>query len=445
MFELPAFEQLKQTAWGRFLVDLVAIEALAQLAVVLAAFAVARLAAPWLRRRLGAWRKRLARNAGGRRVAAALSAAAMPLLWLLPLWPASWIAEEAGWPHRLIAAAASLLSAWLVIRMLAAVVVKPVWARAAAVAVWTVAALDITNLLQPTLALLDGVALHMGETRISLLLLVKGVLWLVVLIWLALAAARLAERRLMSVAGLSPSVQVLLGKLARALLLTVAVLATLNAVGIDLTAFAVFGGAIGLGLGFGLQKVVSNLVSGIILLLDKSVKPGDVVAISGTYGWINALSARYVSVITRDGIEHLIPNEELITNRVENWSYSHKLVRLKIPIGIAYGCDPHQAIALCVDAAASVKRVLPQPEPRCLLRGFGDSSLDLELRVWIDDPTKGVANVTSDILLAIWDVFQAHGIAIPFPQRDVHIRSMPSRRPAGGDDGGVGNGGEEGY
>lgn len=206
-------------------------------------------------------------------------------------------------------------------------------------------------------------------------------------------------------------------------LITIAILITISAAGIDLTALAVFGGALGVGLGFGLQKIFSNLVSGFILLMDRSIKPGDVIAIGQTYGWINHLNARYVSVITRDGIEHLIPNEVLITERVENWSFSNNLVRLKIPVGISYKSDVRHAMELCVDAAMMTPRILLNPEPRCLLRGFGDSSVDLELRVWIEDPANGRGNVLSEVLLGVWDRFHEHGIEIPYPQRDLHIRS----------------------
>ncbi len=165
--------------------------------------------------------------------------------------------------------------------------------------------------------------------------------------------------------------------------------------------------------------------------MDRSIKPGDVIAVDNTYGWINHLGARYASVITRDGIEHLIPNEELITQRVENWSYSNDLVRLRIPIGISYNSDPRKAIELCVEAAQMVPRVQLQPEPRCQVMGFGDSSVDLELRVWINDPQNGRANVISEVLLEVWDRFHEHDIEIPFPQRDLHVRSLLGEKELG--------------
>jgi small-conductance mechanosensitive channel len=195
----------------------------------------------------------------------------------------------------------------------------------------------------------------------------------------------------------------------------------LSTIGLDLSSFAILGGAIGVGIGFGLQKVVSNLVSGLILLIDRSIKPGDVIEIEGTYGWINSLRARYASVITRDGKEHLIPNEDLITNRVINWSFSDRNVRVRVPVGISYDANPRDAIKLCLDSANASARTLQNPEPKCLVTGFGENSIDLELRFWIDDPSNGVGNIRSEVLLGIWDRFKENGVNIPFPQRDVRI------------------------
>jgi small-conductance mechanosensitive channel len=197
----------------------------------------------------------------------------------------------------------------------------------------------------------------------------------------------------------------------------------LGSIGIDLTAFAVFSGAVGVGVGFGLQKVVSNLVSGVILLLDRSIKPGDVIELDGTYGSVIALNARYASVQTRDGKEYLIPNEDLITQRVTNWSFSNDLIRLHVKVGISYRSDPHAAIGLALEAARDVPRVLPKPPPNCLLVGFGDSTIDLELRFWISDPVNGIANVRGAVMLNMWDLYQQHGIELPYPQRELTLRN----------------------
>jgi small-conductance mechanosensitive channel len=190
-----------------------------------------------------------------------------------------------------------------------------------------------------------------------------------------------------------------------------------------LTAFAVFSGAVGIGIGLGLQKSIANLFSGVLLLMDKSIKPGDLITVGDTYGIVESLNARYASVKRMDGTEHLIPNENLIGQEVINWTHTDKLIRPDIVIGVHYQSDVRKAMELCVQSAIEVQRVLDSPEPECLLIGFGDNSVDLKLRFWINDPERGVINVKSEILLGIWDKFREHDIEIPYPQRDLHIRS----------------------
>ena len=220
---------------------------------------------------------------------------------------------------------------------------------------------------------------------------------------------------------ISPSMQVLAVKGLQLALYGCAFFLGVKAVGIDLTGLAVLSGAIGVGLGFGLQKVVSNLVSGVIILLDKSIKPGDVISLGDTFGWIQTLGARYASVVTRDGKEYLIPNEDLITGQVVNWSHSNDFVRLDIHFGTAYNDDPHQVRALAIEAAKSVDRVLSFKAPVCHIVGFGDSSVDYILRFWIKDPTGGLTNIRGNVYLALWDTFKENDISIPFPQREVRM------------------------
>lgn len=345
----------------------------------------------------------------------------LPVLWIILQSVSVLVAKNTGWPSHLLESAVSLLTAWIIIRLATSLVADPGWSRAIAVSAWSLAALDIVGVLDPTLSVLDNMAINFGDTRISVLGLGKALLALAALFWLAGFTSSLMERRIAGMSSLTPSVQVLFGKLLKITLYVIAFVLAMNTVGIDLTAFAVFSGAVGLGLGFGLQKVVSNLISGVILLLDKSVKPGDVIAIGDTYGWINSLSARYVSVITRDGTEHLIPNEELISQRVENWSYTDQLIRQRLPIGISYSSNLRKAIELTVQAAEEQERVLENPAPVCHLKSFGDNSVDIELRIWLRDPRSGLSNVRHDILLRIWDLFQANGVEFPFPQRELHV------------------------
>jgi small-conductance mechanosensitive channel len=203
----------------------------------------------------------------------------------------------------------------------------------------------------------------------------------------------------------------------------IAIVVAFAVVGIDLTTFAFMAGALGVGIGFGLQKIVSNFVAGVILLLDRSIKPGDVISVGKTFGWVTSLSARYTSLTTRDGVEHLVPNEILIAERVENWSYSDNNIRLKIGFGISYDSDVRAAQCIALEIARGIDRVLTDPPPICHLVNFGDSSVDFELRLWIKDPEEGVSNIMSTVRFALWDRFHEAGIAFPYPQRDVHVRS----------------------
>jgi small-conductance mechanosensitive channel len=423
---------LELTHW--FTEELLVLSTLGQVSAVVAAFLVALPIAPALRRSIERLGKTKWMERGGVQVTRVIAPLALPIVWLILQWLTVLVASQAGWPHRLVQITVSLLTAWVVIRLASQLVRDPTWSKLIAISAWTVAALNIVGLLDDAIVLLDGLALQLGALRLSALTAIKGVLSLAVLLWIATMLSSLLERRISTLPNLTPSVQVLFAKLLKILLITVAIVAALSTVGIDLTAFAVFSGAVGVGIGFGLQKVVSNLISGVILLMDKSVKPGDVISVGETYGWIKTLGARYASVVTRDGTEYLIPNEDIITQQVVNWSYSNNEVRLKIPIGISYKSDVRKAIALCLEAAAEVERVVKEPKSVCLLKGFGDSSVDLELRIWINDPQNGVSNVKSQVLLLVWDRFHEHDIEIPFPQRDLHIRSaepVPVVTPAG--------------
>jgi small-conductance mechanosensitive channel len=408
-------------AW--LLANVLAISNLAQVAVIVVIFFASRFAAPRLAQVIARLSARRFPEGRARQLLNSLGSFILPITWLIGVWLADWIAVYAGLQSHVLRLVESLLAAWVVIRLTSSIVHNPVWARVIAVSAWVVAALNILGLLTPTMAFLDSIGFGFAGLWVSALTVIRGLAMLAILLWLAVTASQIIERRVSTLTALTPSLQVLLAKLLKVVLVTIAVVVALGSAGINLTAFTVFSGAVGLGIGFGLQKAVSNLVSGVIILLDRSIKPGDVIALGNTYGLIASLGARYVSVVTRDGTEHLIPNEELITQRVENWSYSNSLVRLKVPIGIAYSSDVRKAIKLVAEAAQSVARVLPTPAPICLLKGFGSSSVDLELRFWINDPYNGVSNVKSEVLLDVWDRFHEHGIEIPFTQQDLNLRS----------------------
>lgn len=279
--------------------------------------------------------------------------------------------------------------------------------------------------LQPLLATLDRAGLTIGARRISLLGVVNAVVIIVVLFAVARLANRVLTHSISRLTRLDVSQRTLVQKLAGIAVIAVAVLIGVDLLGIDLTALAVFSGALGLAVGFGLQKTVGNLLSGLILLMDRSVKPGDVIVVGDTFGAVSKIGVRAVSVVTRDGKEHLIPNEQLMVEPVENWSYSNRNVRIHIPVGVAYSTDLPLAQKLMIEAATAAERVLKEPVPTVWLRGFGDSSVDHEILAWIEDPEAGVGNVQSDILNRLWLLFKEHEIEIPFPQSEVYIRSLP--------------------
>ncbi|UWQ51623.1 mechanosensitive ion channel [Leisingera caerulea] len=351
------------------------------------------------------------------------------VLFVVLIWTVVLIMQEATWPSRsrLLAVAANLSLAWLIVSFATRLVGNPLLRNIVKYGAWVWITLRILGITQEATALLDSIAIDFGDLRISLFLVVQAVVILGVMLTLARVISQIAANRIRSNSEISPSMQVLGAKLAQILLFGGAFFIGLKAIGIDLTGLAVLSGAIGVGLGFGLQKVVSNLVSGLIILLDKSIKPGDVISLGETFGWINSLGARYVSVVTRDGREYLIPNEDLITTQVVNWSHSDRFVRLDLTFGTAYGDDPHKVRKIAIEAASSVNRVLQygSKKPVCHITGFGDSSVDYVLRFWIDDPTGGLTNIRGNVFLALWDSFQAQGISIPFPQREVRMLNDP--------------------
>jgi small-conductance mechanosensitive channel len=386
-----------------------------------------RFACGWIERAAAArpdswWGRR------GRWVASKLVPLLTPVAWAAGLWVAVAVARCLGWPQDLTRIVANLLAAWLAIRLAADLVPHPALARLVALVAWILAALNILHLLEPLAEVLDSAAVTIGQLRISSLTLIEGVLSLAVLLWTATAASRLFEQRITRVTELSPRARALFAKLLKIALVTLAVVLALASIGFDLSTLAILGGAVGVGVGLGLQKAVSNLFAGILLLLDKSVKPGDVIQVGETYGWVASLGARYVAVETRDGTQYLIPNEDIITKQVLNWSHRSTRVRLKVRVRAPLDADLELVLALMKQAAGRPARILETPAPNALVLGFGESAIELELRFWIADAPRGVQNVKSEALLEIWRLFRANGIPIPRPARDVYLHS-PTGRP----------------
>ena len=274
---------------------------------------------------------------------------------------------------------------------------------------------------------LDSFAVELGDWRVSAFDVIFAVGAVLLVLAFAMIATRLTRSALRRVKALDGTQSVLAEKLATIVIWVVTFLIGVDLLGIDLTALTVFSGAFGLAIGFGLQKTFGNLIAGIILLLDKSIKPGDVIAVSDqsgqqTFGQIRRIGIRAVSVTTRDEREYLIPNENLMINQVENWSYSSKNVRVQVPVGVSYDADMALAEKLMLEAAAKARRVLATPPPTVWWNGFGDNAVNFTIHCWINDPEEGVGNVKSDVLKHLWALFKEHEIGLPFPQRDLNLK-----------------------
>ncbi len=396
-----------------------------QVVTVAALYLAARLISSRLEPRLEQRVRTIKGHPGLLRMIAALLRRSHLILFVAFLFVTLAIMRSLTWPSHsyIISVALSLALAWLVISVLSRVIRSRLIGRLIAIVVWIYVAVFILGITDKVAAFLEGIGFSVGNLHISALLLLKALVLLSVTLWLAVAAGNFLETRIQRSEELTPSLRVLIGKLLKISLIVVAGVFAVSGLGIDVTAFTIFSGAVGVGIGFGLQKVVSNFISGIIILMDRSIKPGDTISLGETFGWIRELRARFVSVVTRDGREYLIPNEDFITREVINWSFSNELVRLDVAFGVSYDSDPHQVAALAIEAASSVDRVEPSKEPVCWMTGFGDSSIDFLLRFWINDPQNGITNIRGKVLLALWDSFKANGINIPFPHREVIMKT----------------------
>ena len=401
-----------------------AVEAAVAGGLVLAALAIGVLAGRTLGPRLAhAWRTHVGHHQEGvwERMPAITRHVVAALILLLVLGARAW-SGWAGAPIGLALGAATALAAHQLLRGLGI----PRWAS------WLVAAVLFVALfsravggLEPITRVLDGIGVDVGRRRLSLLGAITSLVVVVALIAVVRLLNRVVSQSLARAKGLDATQKLLGQKIAGIVLVVAAFFFGIDLLGIDLTAFAVFSGAFGLAVGFGMQKTIGNLIAGIILLMDRSIKPGDVIVVGDSFGWVNKIGVRAVSVVTRDGKEHLIPNEDLMTREVENWSYSDRNVRVRIPVSVAYDCDLKLAQSLMLKAATESPRVLASPKPNVWLTAYGNDGVEHEILAWISDPEGGVGNVKSDVLNRLWWLFKDAGIDIPFAQQDVYIRSWP--------------------
>ena len=346
-----------------------------------------------------------------------------PIVWLILLFVMQ-VGPFSGALSTLADDIMNLLSAWIVIRLATQFIRNNFIRNVFALSIWTTVALRILGLLIATRTELDRISLSFGAYRLSALSVVKGAFALCVLLYGAIFISALIERRVQTSRGLTPSSKVLITKIVRTLLVIIALIVAVTSAGIDLSLLAVFSGGIGLGIGFGLQKVVSNIFSGLLLLLDLSIKPGDIIEMpNGAYGWVQKMGARYTEILTRENKSHIIPNENFITQEFINWSHGDTVVRVDVDFGVHYDSDPHAVLAIAQGAAQSVKRVLAEPPPVCHITAFADSAINFKLFFWLKDAENGVINIRGDVLLALWDAFKANKIEIPYPQRVVRIEN----------------------
>ena len=400
----------------------------AALVVILLAAALAWAAGKWLGPRLADFweRKAGARTEGiAQRMCAMVRYASLWLVTALALGLYAW-PPLASLLLGLVAAVAAALSVRQLVRGLH-LSRWIAWALAAFLFVAILA--DAVGGLDKIRAVLDGMAFTIGSRRLSLLILIQIAVALLALYLVVRLINRLVGQSIQHASGLDPTQQLLAQKLAAIAIIAIAFFVGIDLAGIDLTALAVFSGALGLAVGFGLQKTFGNLIAGIILLMDRSIKPGDVISVGDSFGSVSKIGVRAVSIVTREGKEHLIPNENLMTEEVINWSYSTRDVRISIPVGIAYDCDVALAQKLMIEAATAAKRVLDSPKPVVWMTAFGESSIEHEIRIWIVDPEAGLGSVRSDILNRLWQLFRENGIEVPYPQRDVRVKSLPGGAP----------------
>jgi small-conductance mechanosensitive channel len=340
----------------------------------------------------------------------------------------------------LLAAAERLILAYIVVRIgvlvFAATLGNKTWIQTwetrLSLLIWLAIAAEYLGWLDPIIFTLDSVGIAAGKSRITVWSVLKLLFTLTLFMLAATWISRWVERRVKKLTGVAMSTRIGIAKFANAFLIALSILIGLNAAGVDLTALTVLTGAVGLGLGFGLQSIAANFVSGFVLLMDRSIKPGDVISLSGqsgtsteNFGWVQELRGRYVVVRDRDGVEMLVPNQQLISNAVINWSYTDPRIRLKLPIRISYRDDPELALKILRDACEGQERVLTEPAPVSRLMHFSDSGIELELRFWISDPQEGVNNVRSEVNRAIWRLFKENKITIPIAQREIIIHSAP--------------------
>ena len=418
--------------WHWFIQAMLNLDIALQIGLIAAAIIPALMFGPRLRRLVEHHTASRIRTGLARRLLSAALALATPLALLTVLALIRIVLGSLERPFALVDAAMSLMTAWLVIRAVTLIIRSKFWSNVAFYVIWPVAALDVFGLLDDVVMQLQALAIPLGETDegtpvdLSLFDILRTVIYFAALFWLASLAGRTVNSQLEKAEELSPAFRALIAKILGFVLPVAALLIALQLTGFNIATLAIFSGAVGIGVGLGLQKTVANFAAGFTLLADKSIKPGDALEIDGIFGWVTEMQSRYVSIRTRDGTEMLIPNERFIAEGVINWSKSDRAVRVHAPFGVTYATEDVELVQrVAIEAASGVARVIADKPPACNLMAYGDSAVDFDLRFWITDPENGLANVRSDVYVALWKAFKANGVEFPFPQLDIHVKDLP--------------------
>lgn len=317
-----------------------------------------------------------------------------------------------------------ILYLWVVIKVISKMMIKNKLLKKTLIySAFVIIVLNVLNLYSDTVLLLDGISVTVSDYKISIYSIIKSIVYFTVVFKVALILNSFVAQRIEISEDLNPTIKALMTKANTVLVFIFATILFINILGIDLGSLALFTSALGVGIGFGLQKIVANLISGVTLLIDKSLKPGDIIEMEGMFGTVNVMGSRYTSIVTIEGKEYLVPNEYFISNQVVNWSHSNRLVRHSVDVGVSYHSDIHQVMALLEEGSKDIERILKTPKVEVQLIGFGDSSVDFKVQFGVNDPQRGILNVKSALLIAIWDILLKNNIEIPFPQRDLHLRS----------------------
>ena len=416
--------------------ELLNIDVAIQLGLLVAAIVPASILGPKLKTALRNLIQKRFQRSSVRTILDAFASLSVAVALYLTLTVIMLSLSAAGRPVEWISGAIALMNAWIIVRLVTLTIRSRFWSRVAFYVAWPIAALDAFGVLGPVVDQMRELAIPLGEDdggrplAISLFDVVRTLFYFGILLWAASFANKMLQSRIDGIEDLSPSLKALLVKILNVLVPVIALLIAFQIAGFNLATLAVFSGALGLGVGLGLQRLVANFVAGFTLIADKSIKPRDVIEIDGTMGWVTSMQSRYVALRTRDGTELLIPNDRFMSEGVINWSRSDRVVRQHAPFGVSYKTeDLGQVQEIAVAAAAAVSRVVTDPQPVCNVVGFGDSSIDLDLRFWITDPQNGLANVKSEVFLNLFNGLKEAGIKIPYPQRDVHIYDDGESQP----------------